>query len=935
MAAGDERQREEPPQPLDRLVARVPQAMILAGPGSGKSEWLRRLARAAAREAREKLWSRQALPEGVTVPVFLPLARLADALHEDRTEALCRLAGRLRGGDRPDTLSPGERAAAAVLWAVRKTWEAAWSVRRSEDWSPRVDRILWEKLTGEGDAGSGAGYGAQALICLDAWDETSASEKKVLREGLRPLFAVPQLQLRMTSRPGSYAAADSHLFGRHQEFTIRPFTPDDTRRFIEGYFKDDPARAAALVDKLPRNPRLASFAENPLQATLLCLIYEEGGNLPPRRVDLYRLALDMLMTRWLEHNRPEEFRRERNRWLGHRRGRESMCRLLQTIAEEAFPATTIGGEALYDLLVGTDTRKGYLDDRSLFPEGDPVRPWVSVLGGAQAVGDALCDLGLMTRSGDTYAFLHTTFQEYLLASALARRANRNGFEAIAADIDRRAWDIAWREVIILLAGLLADPAPLIELLADPARDDIAHHRTILAALALPELSLPDRDRLAATIEHITNIVVDNAREELKVGASTDHYTPALPSLLEVNGRYGLGGGLPLRDWLARETVDNGPNERLFRACGTAAATPEIVTILLRKLDDLDGEVTRNAAWAMCEIVPAAAPDAIGEVVVALLRRLDDPDAYVRGTTTLALGWIAPAAPPDTIAEVVAALRRRLDDLNWQDRRRAALALGEIAPAAAPDTIAEVVTTLLARVEDADEDVRGAAAWALGCIAAPDAIGEVVVALLRRLDDPDANVRGTATLALGWIAPAAPPDTIAHLVTALLPRLDEADERVRMDTAFTLGRIAHAAPNAIAEVVTALLRQLDDPDENVRCNAARALVGIAPAAAAHTIAEVATALLPRLNDADEDVRRAAAETLGEFAPAAVPGVLNEIGMRIKQAVERHGSVNDPVVLAAYIGSLRIFRREPEWIAVPLDDLISGRWRAASAPLLPSE
>ena len=54
-------------------------------------------------------------------------------------------------------------------------------------------------------------------------------------------------------------------------------------------------------------------------------------------------------------------------------------------------------------------------------------------------------------------------------------------------VDRKAWLPAWQEVIILLAGQLHDPVPLLEMLLNDETDDIFCHRLALAALCLPEI----------------------------------------------------------------------------------------------------------------------------------------------------------------------------------------------------------------------------------------------------------------------------------------------------------------------------------------------------------------------------------------------------------------------------------------------------------------
>jgi HEAT repeat protein len=1002
---------EKPPAPLDTLVSRLGRAAILGGPGSGKSEWLRRLARAAAREARKTLEARLALPDAVVMPIFLPLARIADALAKDKDEALCRVVGKLRG-DMPDMLSPSERIAAAVLVALRGTYEAVWS--------PRLDQILWTKLMPQAEPGQ-----AQALLCLDGWDETSASQKDDLRTGLRTLFEMPDLRVRMTSRPGSYEPMDAVLFGRHQEFEIKSFMPDDIRRFIERFFKTEPGRAAGLLADLRDKPRIAGFAENPLQATLLCLIYEDGGSLPLRSVELYHRALDKLMTVWLQRNRPQAFGHERNSWLRHERGRRSMLKLLQAIAERVFPATTIRSGALYDLLVGTDRSEGYL---SGLPVGDPALPWIIALGGAQAAGDALCDLGLMTRSGDDYAFLHTTIQEYLVAAAKARRANGSGWSAIAEEIDSRAWDPAWQEAVILMAGLLEDPRPLIELLADPERDDIAHHRTILAALALPELNPKWRGRLASLIDRITDIVVANARDELGSPRVLDitHFTPALPALLEVNGCY---DATPFRDWLARHMMEllESSETHLFWACGASAATPEILASLLRALRDPDDGVRSSAMHALGGIGPAAATtDVLNELMrllgdcnevdtvqaletlgrlgraaasrdllVPLTRMLNDPNRGLRFLGIDTIGQIGPAAAtPEVIAaltcllkdpdaalrrqavsaldklrpvavtpEVLAVLTHSLDDADQAIKVSSADALGKLGPAAATP---EVLTALTRALGDSDVFVRSSAASVLGEIglaATPQTLlADVITGLTHALNDPEGSVRAYAASALGAIGPAA---ATSEVLAALMHTLNDPDEFVRMSTASALGKIepAKAARDLYADVLAALMGALNDPDDGVKCTAAHAIGQIGQMAATPEVlaaligasndddewvryeaalglgaigprtatldllVDVLAALMRALSDSEEFVRGGAAYALGAIGPTAAT---QETLGALRHVVQQHDGVIMSGALAACIGSFRVFDREPQWVAITLEDLASGRHRPSLLP-----
>lgn len=100
--------------------------------------------------------------------------------------------------------------------------------------------------------------------------------------------------------------------------------------------------------------------------------------------------------------------------------------------------------------------------------------------------------GVLIAIGDdapAYLFLHRTFQEYLAARELARQAKEPArYVGIIQDIAERLWWLPeWRELIVLLAGLVADPVPLLKALAQTRGDDIARRRLGLAGVALEEV----------------------------------------------------------------------------------------------------------------------------------------------------------------------------------------------------------------------------------------------------------------------------------------------------------------------------------------------------------------------------------------------------------------------------------------------------------------
>jgi len=248
-------------------------------------------------------------------------------------------------------------------------------------------------------------------------------------------------------------------------------------------------------------------------------------------------------------------------------------------------------------------------------------------------------------------FLHRTFHEYLTARCLADRANESGWQAIADIINQKAWLPNWQEVIILLAGQLDNPAPLLELLADEREDDYFRHRLALVTLCLPEID-PHRSQ-----QH-TSLVNQIATELFELGwqhgwnetlHQMSHLERALPVLGTLNGMVLLvEGGVSLPDLLtsrlhhqSNEVKKNAANMVGKRAC----VTPAILDALANLLRDDDWSMRNSALNAVKELGEAAAMEAFLSALANLLR---DEDSDVRSFAADAVKELGSSAATEAI-----------------------------------------------------------------------------------------------------------------------------------------------------------------------------------------------------------------------------------------------------------------------------------------------
>jgi predicted NACHT family NTPase len=381
-------------------------AVILADPGFGKTWLLRHEARRVACRALERL--DQASPEAVEVPIFRRLSDLA------RTD----------GGLDQDLV--------ALAGAGRSEGFRKWLRGRLE--------------------------GDRCVILLDALDEVPEERpdpggsvqflprfRQRLRQRVEDFArAFPRPRLLLTSRVVGYAG--SPIPGA-EELELMPFGQEETEAFATVWFGDR-EKARPFLDHLVKSPAVRGLAHIPLMLLLLCRSFKGKNKPPSRRADLYHRCLHGLL----------------GEWKGERQGR-------QVGAAEIDPLLDVLGGVACSLF-----RDGYEQFReddlfgriATWQEENPRHPY------ARHEPDKLLQefqqSGVLVRSGDDsdapWLFLHRTFQEYLTARALAQRAKKEGWKALAGPIDRKCWLPEWGEVVALLAGELEDPEPLLALLCD-------------------------------------------------------------------------------------------------------------------------------------------------------------------------------------------------------------------------------------------------------------------------------------------------------------------------------------------------------------------------------------------------------------------------------------------------------------------------------------
>ena len=395
--------------------------------------------------------------------------------------------------------------------------------------------------------------GGKAIVLIDGVDELPESQRDQVRGWLRELIAAfPRARYIVTSRPTA-AAGDWLDAEGFDTVELQPMSWPDVRFFIRHWHKALATTStytaeqltsyeATLLQTLHGRRHLRALATNPLLCALLCALHlDRRMQLPRDRMELYSIALDMLLER----------RDTERRILSE--GGAALSRTDKTLILQGLAYWLI--------------RNGWSDAPYAQAVAEVGRCLTQMprtnIDPASVLKQLLDRSGLIrTPVADRVDFVHRTFQEYLAARA-----------AVEADdigaIVRNAHDDHWREVVILAAGH-AQPRQRRELLQgllDRAERDPVNSKLLrvlavasletcaqldsalqdkirqVARTVLPPRNLADAESLAKSGEFVLDLLADsparNSRQAVAtIRAATGIGGPAALSLIARCAHFG-------------------------------------------------------------------------------------------------------------------------------------------------------------------------------------------------------------------------------------------------------------------------------------------------------------------------------------------------------------------------------------------------------------
>ncbi|MFZ0544634.1 MAG: SUMF1/EgtB/PvdO family nonheme iron enzyme, partial [Candidatus Promineifilaceae bacterium] len=299
------------------------------------------------------------------------------------------------------------------------------------------------------------------ILLLDGLDEVDKAAK--VREGLKnniELFArdFSKVRVVVTSRP--YAYGSGWELDGFNVTRLLPFSEEQINFFVEQWYtvmgQVDPTLgpekagnySGSLIRQIEQISNLREMAQHPLLLTMMVYIHRgrEGGALPQRREELYRLCVVLLLDLW---RRSKTVSGKETRTLTEELGMDTE-QLLKALAELAFIAhhdqpdqeqtADIPGVLLAGTLHKYTSKESKAD---LYDIIDYVRDRAGLLEDHGRNADD---------SDDVYRFPHRTFQEYLAAKHLHDAPDfPDELVKLARNDPTR-----WREAVSL-AGAMAAP----------------------------------------------------------------------------------------------------------------------------------------------------------------------------------------------------------------------------------------------------------------------------------------------------------------------------------------------------------------------------------------------------------------------------------------------------------------------------------------------
>lgn len=249
-------------------------------------------------------------------------------------------------------------------------------------------------------------------------------------------------------------AAREYMFETFTEVEVADFNYKQIKTFATKWFqakKSGADTADRFIEQVQVNPPIKELATNPLLLTLLLLEFEDSGDFPTDRAELYKRGIATLLRKWDAKRGIVRDRVYRN--LSVQRKKDLLSQLALTTFEgkDFFFTKRDFGRYITEFIRN-------LPDAQTAPEALQVNS-EAVLKSIESQHGLLVE-----RARDIYSFSHLTFQEYFTARKIVKSSEPQALEKALQGLVSHITEKSWREIFLLTVAMSQPADYLLQLM---------------------------------------------------------------------------------------------------------------------------------------------------------------------------------------------------------------------------------------------------------------------------------------------------------------------------------------------------------------------------------------------------------------------------------------------------------------------------------------
>jgi hypothetical protein len=317
----------------------------------------------------------------------------------------------------------------------------------------------------------------KAIILLDGLDEVRDIDiGRIVKEIKNFSEKYHENQFVITSR----IAAREYVFEPFTEVEVADFDKKQISDFVSKWFKakKDLKKSEIFLRKLRQDESTLELASSPLLLTLLCLVFEDTGDFPINRAELYQTGIDVLLKKWDVKRNIE--RDQIYKGISLKRKQD----LLSYAAKSTFDI----GRYFFKQREIEKIIAQYIQN---LPNASTA-PEILELDSSAVLKSIESQHGLLVeRARKIYSFSHLTFHEYFTARKFVSDCNPHSEnDCLLNELASHVTEKRWREVFLLTFNLL-EPADVLLLLMRRKVDGFLNDSQIKSFLIWTHKSFKD------------------------------------------------------------------------------------------------------------------------------------------------------------------------------------------------------------------------------------------------------------------------------------------------------------------------------------------------------------------------------------------------------------------------------------------------------------